>query len=235
VQARNLFIAVLLVVLAVALALPVGALRDDNMIVGRANGAKGYNTSLYSTSNTATLTLVNNRNAGSPALDLQVRAGPALAVNTSAWIQRLNADYVDGYTSHRLRHYGSDCTDEDATDGDITANYFCPSHSVDLPGGGTIHASGSVEIFGNTADPYTDNMECVLLIDFNNAGTWTAIEHSRRAVTVHGGDRVVCAAHAAFDVAPFQGNQTRLGLMLSAMGSQTDLGSASMHWHYLMP
>jgi hypothetical protein len=88
--------AVLLIALIAALAVPAAADRDDPMVVGRANGAKGYMTSLYSTNPTATLMLVNNRPAGSPALRLQVKSGPPLTVNTKGLVANLNADLLDG-------------------------------------------------------------------------------------------------------------------------------------------
>jgi hypothetical protein len=89
-------------------ALPAGADRDDPLLAGRANGAKGYNTSLYSTNPTATVTLVNNRGSGAPALDLQVKAGPALAVNTKAWVANLNADLLDGRNAGAFATAGHD-------------------------------------------------------------------------------------------------------------------------------
>jgi hypothetical protein len=91
-----LLLVLVLASLVVAAAVPVVAAPGDNMKVGRVNGAQGYQTSLYSTNPTATLTVVNNRGAGAPALNLRSKAGPALAVNTKAWIRNLNADYLDG-------------------------------------------------------------------------------------------------------------------------------------------
>jgi hypothetical protein len=96
---RTLIVVTLLAALVVAVAVPVyaGVGRDTNLTIGRANGGKAYNTSLYSSNNTATLTLVNTRGAGSPALDLRVSAGPPMQVNSSGRVHKLNADYLDGY------------------------------------------------------------------------------------------------------------------------------------------
>jgi hypothetical protein len=87
----------LLTVVLVLAALPAGADRDDNMIIGRANGAKAYHTSLYSTNNTATLSLFNrNGGDGAPALRLHSNKGPALEITSAVLIPNLNADLLDG-------------------------------------------------------------------------------------------------------------------------------------------
>jgi hypothetical protein len=94
---KHLFFVVLLIGLVAALVVPAGADRDDNMIVGRANGAKKWNTSLYSTNNTATLSLFNkNGSTGAPALRLHSNIGPALEISSDDWIENLNADLLDG-------------------------------------------------------------------------------------------------------------------------------------------
>jgi hypothetical protein len=143
----------LLLVLVAALVVPAGADRDDNMIVGRANGAKGYNTSLYSTNPSATLTLVNNRSGGAPALDLQVKAGPSLAVSTSAWIQKLNADYIDGYQANALVR-ASGCGHTDAPDG---TDYQC-TFTIVAPKPGYVVLGGSADL---SYDGTTwDNLSC---------------------------------------------------------------------------
>jgi hypothetical protein len=74
---KAVLIAVLLLGLVVALAVPAAADRDDTMVLGRANGAKQYNTSIYSTNNTATLSLHNTNAGGAPALSLHSGSGPA--------------------------------------------------------------------------------------------------------------------------------------------------------------
>jgi hypothetical protein len=137
---RRYTLLLLLLVLVMALVVPAGADRDDNMIVGRSNGGKAYNTSLYSTNNTATLSLHNKNGSGAPALSLHSNKGPALAVNTSAWIRRLNADYVDGYQANALVR-ADGCGHTNAANG---TDYEC-TFKIEAPKPGIVVLAGSAE------------------------------------------------------------------------------------------
>jgi hypothetical protein len=131
---------------AVLTVTPVDAARDDALLAGRANGAKGYLTSLYSTNPSAALRVVNNRTGGAPALDLQVKAGPALTVNTPARIMKLNADYVDGMNAAALQPISAGDSSTDLPDG-TAMNGDALTATFDLPGPGMVLATGNVDLF----------------------------------------------------------------------------------------
>jgi hypothetical protein len=115
---KTVLIVVLLLGLVAALAVPAAADRDDNMVLGRANGAKKWHTSLYSTNNTATLSLFNKNGTGAPALRLHSNNGPALEITSGNRIVNLNSDWLDGWDSSAFAMYDHDHdTDYLAIDG----------------------------------------------------------------------------------------------------------------------
>jgi hypothetical protein len=192
---KNALIAALTLGLVAALALPAGADRDDTMVVGRANGAKGYNTSLYSTNPTATLTVVSNRTGGAPALDLQVRAGPALAVNTSARVPKLNADYVDGYQANMLSRI-AECGTDDANNG-----YYSCVMNMDLPRPGHVLLIGSAETW--TATTGIDAFWCDFSVLPAGDSAWTYLPESARRIEINGNDGAVdnnCVTNTVYSV-----------------------------------
>jgi hypothetical protein len=149
---RSVFVAATAAIVAAALVLPVAAAPGDPLRAGRVNGARGWNTSLYSTNPTATLTLVNNRTAGAPALSLRVAKGPALEVSNSARIRRLNADYVDGLNANGISRVEGCVTTNVNPDG----NFGCDlTFAVPKPGFVLLHGSAETATKGTGRDEIT--------------------------------------------------------------------------------
>jgi hypothetical protein len=212
--------------LVAALALPAGADRDDNMVVGRANGAKGYNTSLYSTNPTATLSLVNNRTAGAPALDLMVKGGPALAVNTKGWVENLNADFVDGRGVNRLQVLKGWCFEDNAPDG---ADWSCDAGGFTAPAAGELFASASIDLDYNGSS--SNIIECSILVKAGtSAGTYVP---SIRKTTLSTGNRWdSCDTDTLLrDIDP--GEQVTVRFDVTDVGPTTELKNAVVYWFFV--
>jgi hypothetical protein len=188
------------------------------MVVGRANGAKGYNTSLYSTNPTATLTVVNNRAGGAPALDLEVKGGPALGVNTSARIDRLNADYVDGYQADTLTRVGW-CGTSTETNGD----YHCTIH-LNLTRPGFVALAGSVDAWRGSGIE-GDAIRC--LFYWKPPGeAWQAMDWTEHEIILDSGDgsrQNDCATVSGIRLD--QAGDHRIRFSIESVHSSTTLGS----------
>jgi hypothetical protein len=190
-RVKALALAVFLVALVAAVAVPVyaGVGRDTNMTIGRANGALAYNTSLYSTNNTATLSLYNkNGSTGAPALRLHSNIGPALEITSSDRIPNLNADLVDGLSADSLARAGW-CVTDNATDGETT---FDCTITIDAPASGWLTLSGSTWVNNQTGTTY--EVTC----SFRDGDT--TLTGSTRITQVVGYTEDVCASHAVLQV-----------------------------------
>jgi hypothetical protein len=182
----TLLVVLLLTGVLVAVAIPAGADRDDNMIVGRANGGKAYNTSLYSTNNTATLSLHNRNGGGAPALSLHSNSGPAMAINSNSRILNLNADYTDGWSANALAR-AAGCTTDDAPD--LQTSYDCTITLI-APAAGWITLSGSAQI--DNGDTSTRWVTCEYL--------GITVHGDTRWVDIDAGKDGICASHAIAQV-----------------------------------
>jgi hypothetical protein len=209
---KNALIVVLLVALTVALVVPAVADKGDNMIVGEVNGAKGWQTSLYSTNPTATLTLVNNRAAGGPALNLSVKKGPPMVVDTTARVMQLNSDYVDGYSANALTRIWT-CSTADAPD-DADDNVIC-TRTFTLARPAYAFMVGGFEM-GTGAT--IDHVACRFLVDgsqvvgsYRKVGLWNSDGSLDNDCTSSGGLYLSAGTHTVVFEAAGVDSQTVLG------------------------
>jgi hypothetical protein len=214
-------------VLVIALVVPAGADRDDTMIVGRSNGGKAYNTSLYSTNNKATLSLYNkNGSSGAPALALHSNIGPAMSISSTDRIVNLNSDYVDGYGATRLRIMRNGCAHDSI--GYPGSDWNCDAGLVTLPRAGIVDMTGSVDIQNNSASD--DQVWCYFSVRVDG-GTWTKIASSDRDVDIRAGDYGICATDAWY-VMPSSGD-LEVRFRIASIGTNTVLGQSSSWWIYI--
>jgi hypothetical protein len=208
-------------------ALPAGADRDDNMIVGRANGGKAYNTSLYSINNTATLSLYNKNGGGAPALRLHSNDGPALAITSADRIVNFNADYVDGYSAHRLLDLADGCGS--ATIGDPTLSVWtCDTAAAGIPTSGRVLATGSVDIQNNAESDV--EIGCEIRRRYNS-GLWSTVVGSARDVTVPAWGDAVCASTTSWWMS--NGASLEVRFEVDSINEGVTLGPAHMWWIYV--
>ena len=192
-----------------ALAAAVG----DPFLLGRTN-TMDTRTTLQGAPATS-LRVVNEAAAGL-ALDLQVKPGnPALAVNTSSRIPRLNADYLDGrHASSLVRAAVASTANAPNADGEIL------TVEVEAPTPGMLLMEASVDVFGVTHDAFN----CVLSLDGAwVTGTWRSIvvhdrtgfgevDNGSENCATDGGTTVTAGTHTiAFEINALDAVTTGLG------------------------
>jgi len=195
-------------------ALPAVAGTGDNLVLGSKNTSRRV--TKVTTKNGF---LFRSTKVGVPAATFESVAGPPIAVNSNWWVEHLNADYVDGWSSYELRSdWGWYTNDSIADNVDLSAGLM-----VQIPfGGGGILMSGSVDFLNNTAN--ADWIRCYFTVN------GSVIAGSDMEVWAQPGQYATCSTDTAFQgpAGTYNVKFETFGMWLG--GLEADDGS----WYYIV-
>jgi hypothetical protein len=171
-----------LLVVLLAGVLPAGALSGDDLVLGAFNTSQTDKTTVWSNTNNWGFRIKQAR-ADQAALKLETNGGPPMIVNSTAMVNNLNADLLDGMDGGWYRPIGRSCSD--GAGRPPGTDYSCEME-IALNRNGTFYLTGSGKAAG------TGVLRCEFLLDGG------VVDNSSIETVVDGG--AVCASSVAVNV-----------------------------------